>query len=67
MVPSHRLPRDHGAGTPKDEGAALFPAYGWDLSEDWFLHATPCGVRDKVMAGGPGQPRNASERKYEKY
>ena len=60
MVPSHRA-----CGFAA--GAALFPAYGWDLSEDWFLHATPGGVRDKVMAGGPGQPRNTSERKYEKY
>src|SRR5450759_637200 len=58
MVPSHRACGFAAC-------AALFPAYGWDLSEVWFLHATPGGVRDKVMAGGPGQPRNA-RRKYER-
>jgi hypothetical protein len=56
MVPSHRA-----CGFAA--GAALFSAYRWDLSKDWFLHATPGGMRDKVMAGGP---RPTLQRKYER-
>src|SRR6202521_3297997 len=36
---------------------ALFPAYRWDLSTDWLLHATLGVVKTKSWPGGdPGQP-----------